>query len=437
MKRPAYVDENGNKINENGSLKHKLTLYFVIGTIFPIIILCLIFYQMYSNSSCLKVYNNIKNGANDYLEKKDKFPSFEGESVTVNVTKLYEERFLANYETNNTECSGSVKVTKYKDEYVYTIELENCKTCTTSKKYGKWSSFLSNYPKGKTIVDVIPYYNYYEVELGVTDWSKYYDDSELSDTIDETYKTRIPANDDLPTVPSDVKIIGLNTQQRTLYSYQDKTWKWYDIVGDYSDFSSEKPDGYAYKDTNTEKYSEWSEYSYSSPEEKEYRTIERKTAYKFYYLNDENKKIYYNNGKYSVSADRTKYPFMESETAVMFRYRDKVWRWYNGQKRNYSNYTNTPNERYLYKDLELYSLGANSAFKETSSLTSENSSYRVETKKVQTRFQIKYEVSSLPIYDTPLERETFLKRINTTIPKFANKDDIRVEVTYKFRYRKS
>lgn len=128
---------------------------------------------------------------------------------------------------------------------------------------------------------------------------------------------------------------------------------------------------------------------------------------------------------------------MEPETTTMFRYRDKTWRWYNGQRRNYSNYTSSPKSEYKYKDEELYSLGGNSSWSETSSLNSSNAAYRVEETKTQTRFQVKYELNSLPIFDKPVSRETFLKRIGTTVPKFAKDEGVRVEVSYKFKYRKS
>jgi len=438
VRRPTYVDSHGNKVSDDESLKLKQNIFLVIGTIIPIIILGLIFYQVFLNVSCNNTYNKIEKATKEYLESKNDMPAFDGESETISTADLYENRYLSSYETKNIECTGKVKVTKVEDDFIYTFNLTNCKSCTTSKKHGEWSNLKNSYPRGKSIVDVFPYYNYYEVELGVTEWSDYYDEEELGTKIDETYNTRIPANEPLPQVPSDVKIDGLNTEQRTLYSYQDKKWKWYDIEGDYSDFYSEKPSGYSQKDESTQKYTEWSEYSYTAPEEKDYRTIEKKIAYKYYYLDELNKKVYYNNGKYTVEADKTKYPYMDEETTEMFRYRDKVWRWYNGTKRHYSSYTNNPSNQYIYKDEDLYNLGSNSQWKEESSLTSENKSYRVETTKTQTRFQIKYEVSSLPIFDVPVDKDTFLKRTGAkTVPEFAREDGVRVEVTYKYKYRKS
>ena len=438
MKRPAYVDSKGNKISTDDSLKLRMNIGLFVGTIIPVVLLGFIGYQMFSNVNCNKTYDKIKAASKEYLSSKNKLPSFEGESEDVNVTELYEKRYLSNSETNNTECSGKVKVTKYKKDYIYTLNLTSCKSCTTSKKYGGWSGEQSSYPNGKAIVDVIPYYNYYEREVGATDWSRYFDDEELTSKIDETYKTRVPQNNQLPEVPSDVEIIGLQTEQRTLYSYQDKLWRWYDIPGKYSGFYSEQPKGYDKKDTNTEKYSEWSAYSYTKPEEKEYRTIQRKIAYKYYYLDENNKKVYYNNGKYSVDADTKKYPYMDEDTTTMFRYRDKVWRWYNGQQRRYSQAKATPpSSEYKYKDEEFYSLGSASSWLEESTINVNNMEYRVETTKVQTRFSIKYVVSSLPIFEKPVDRDTFLKKIDTDIPKFARNDNVKVEVSYKFKYRKS
>ena len=437
MRRPAYVDSSGNKVSNNENLKFRISVYFVISIILPVVIIGFMIYQVIANSTCNNTYNKLKTASKDYLTSENKLPSFEGESEEVNVSDLYEKEYVSPNDTNKTECSGKIKVTRYKKDYVYTLNLTSCNSCTVTKRYSGWSNEQNSYPFGKSIVDVIPYYNYYEREIGQTEWTSYYDDEKLTEKIDKNYNTRVPANNALPPVPSDVKIVGLETEQKTLYSYQDKLWKWYDIVGQYSGFSSAQPTGYASKDTSTERLSDWSNYSYSKPEEKEYRTIVSRVAYKYYYLDDNGHKVYYNNGKYTVEADREKYPFMDEETTTMFSYQDKVWRWYNGQKRMYSSYVATPPSTYKYKDEELYNLGSASTWSDKSSVTAANVSYRVEKSKIQTRFRIKYEVSSLPIFEKPVDRDTFLKRIDMAIPKFARDDGVRVEVTYKFRYRKS
>lgn len=438
LKRPSYVDSQGNKVDPNESLKLKMNIGLFIGTILPIILVIIICYVAIHNIYCNKTYTQIKNVTKEYLMSKHKLPSFEGESETVNVLDLYEKRYLRASETGNYEISGKVKVTRHKGDYIYTLNLTNCKSCTTSKKYGGWSSEKNYYPTGKAIVDVIPYYNYVERRLGVTDWSRYFDEEELSDTIDPKYKIPIPEKDELPSVPNDVEIIGLQTEYQTLYKYQDKLWKWYDINGDYSDFYSEQPNGYDSKDKNTEKYSEWSDFSYNRPEEKEYRTVEKRTAYKYYNIDEKGQKNYYNNGQYAVEVDKTKYPKMEDDSTIMFRYRDKVWRWYNGNQRSYSKASATPiGSKYIYKDEELYTLGNESNWSEKSSLNENNLNYRVETSKQQVRYAVQYIVTSLPIYKSPISRDDFIKKIGMGIPKFAKGSDVKVEVTYKYKYRKS
>ena len=72
---------------------------------------------------------------------------------------------------------------------------------------------------------------------------------------------------------SDASIINIESDSTYYYRYRDRTWKWYDIEGDYSEFSSEQPAGYANKDENSSRYTEWTEYSLNYPAEKDYRTI--------------------------------------------------------------------------------------------------------------------------------------------------------------------
>ena len=54
-----------------------------------------------------------------------------------------------------------------------------------------------------------------------------------------------------------------------------------------------------------------------------------------------------------------------------------------------------------------------------------------------TRFRIKYDILSLKVLDEPLNRQDFEKKVKMTIPQFATNNNYKLEVTYKFRYRKS
>lgn len=440
MRRKTYVDEEGNTIDQNfENKKPLLRFFFVFGTLLPIVIIVFIVMAVVQNNNCTQIYDTLKTTSLNYAKDQGTLPTIEGEYVNVRLDDLYAEEYLSSTSTNNSLCSGSVKITKYKDEYVYTIDVKNCGECSVNKKYGAWSSEQSSYPSGKAIVDVIPYYNYYDREVSITSWSNYYDDSELSDETSE-YGIRLPLDETtLPSIPKEGKITNIENDTIYYYRYRDRRWKWYDIEGDYSDFSSEQPANYANKDENTEQYTDWSEYSLNYPEEKDYRTIQSATGYKFYYLNDKNEKIYYNSGKYSARDDvnTTKYNRTEQETATLYRYRDKQWRWYNGTKRRYSTLTSSQPTGLPYKDIETETLGNPTSWDEKSHVTSENQEYRVEERKIMTRFRVEYEILSLKVLKNPLNRKDFENKVKMTVQEFYSNKNYKLEVTYKFKYRKS
>lgn len=440
MRRKTYVDEEGNTIDQNfENKKPLLRFFFVFGTLLPIVIIVFIVMAVVQNNNCTQIYDTLKTTSLNYAKDQGTLPTIEGEYVNVRLDDLYDEEYLSSTSTNNSLCSGSVKITKYKDEYVYTIDVKNCGECSVNKKYGAWSSEQSSYPSGKAIVDVIPYYNYYDREVSITSWSNYYDDSELSDETSE-YGIRLPLDETtLPSIPKEGKITNIENDTIYYYRYRDRRWKWYDIEGDYSDFSSEQPANYANKDENTERYTDWSEYSLNYPEEKDYRTIQSATGYKFYYLNDKNEKIYYNSGKYSARDDvnTTKYNRTEQETATLYRYRDKQWRWYNGTKRRYSTLTSSQPTGLPYKDIETETLGNPTSWDEKSHVTSENQEYRVEERKIMTRFRVEYEILSLKVLKNPLNRKDFENKVKMTVQEFYSNKNYKLEVTYKFKYRKS
>lgn len=439
MRRQTYVDEEGNVVDQSLEAKKPiLTFFFIFGSILPIVVIVLIIITMFQNGNCLKVYDSIKSASLKYAKDQGELPGIEGENTTVQITELYEEQYLKSSLTNNTRCSGSVKITKYKDDYIYTVDARGCGNCSVNTKYGAWSKEQTAYPSGKAIVDVIPYYNYYEKDTSYTKWTDYMDESEISDETSE-YGIKLPLDEeDLPEIPVEGKIVNIENDMTYYYRYRDRTWKWYDIVGDYSNFSSEQPQGYANKDTGSEKYTEWTEYSLNYPEEKDYRTIQSTTGYKFYYLNDKGKKIYYNSGQYSAREDvnTEKYNRTESDTTTLYRYRDKQWRWYNGTKRKYSSLSSTAPKGKPYKDTETETLGNPTAWEATIN-NAGDSDYRIIEKKIMTRFRIEYEVLSLKVLKTPLNHYDFEQKVKMTIPEFASNKNYELEVTYKFKYKKS
>ena len=440
MKRQTYVDETGNPINQ--SLENKkplLRFFFVFGTILPVVIIILIIVAVVQNNSCLKLYNSLKTASLNYAKDEGSLPTLEGESTSVRLDDLYSSKYLSSTNTDNNLCSGNVKITKYKDDYLYTVDARNCGKCSVNLKYGSWSKEQSSYPSGKAIVDVIPYYNYYDREISSTEWSNYYDDDELSDETSK-YGIRLPLDEEtLPQVPKEGKTVNIENNTTYYYRYRDRSWKWYDIIGDYSDFSSEQPQGYANKDESTEQYTEWSEYSLNYPSEKDYRTIEQTTGYKFYYLNDQGDKIYYNAGKYSAREDvnTVKYNKTDEDTATLYRYRDKQWRWYNGQKRRYSGLTSRQPTDKPYKDTETETLSSPSSWDPESHVNATNQEYRVEERKIMTRFRIEYEILSLKVLDKPLNKKDFEKKVKMSVPAFATNENYKLEVTYKFKYKKA
>lgn len=440
MKRRAYVDEDGNPINQSFENKKPLLfIFFVLGTIAPIIIIVLLVMAVIQNNNCLKVYNALKTASLSYVQDQGTLPSLEGESVSVSLDVLYNGTYLSSINTNDTLCSGTVKITKYEDTYVYTIDARSCGKCSVNLKYGEWSEEQSTYPSGKTIVDVIPYYNFYEREISTTEWSDYYDESDLEDETSE-YGINLPLDmTTLPEIPTEASIYNIENQTTYYYRYRDLSWKWYDIEGDYSDFSSEQPDGYANKDENSEIYTEWSEWSLNYPEEEDYRTIQSTTGYKFYYLDDSGNKVYYNSGQYSAKddVDTDTYDHTDSDTTTLYRYRDKQWRWYNGTQRRYSSYSSSAPSGRTYKDLDTETVGSWSSWSAESKINESNQDYRIEETKVMTRFRIQYEILSLLVLDESLNHSDFEEYIGMTVLEFSTYENYKLEVTYKFKYRKS
>jgi len=439
MKRASYVDQSGNAIDHIfESKKTFLNIFFVVGTIVPLILIGLIIYTMVDNSKCNKIYDSIKSATLEYIKDNDKMPDYEGDSVGVNIDKLYSGKYLSSFNTDNLVCSGKVIVTKYKNEIVYTLDVSNCNTCSINKRYGAWSEELNYYPNGKSIVDVIPYYNYYEREVLTTEWSRNYEADEISKK-ESKYGVKMPEEDDsgMPKIPTEGEIVEVQTLETPMYRYTDKQWRWYDEPLNYSEFSSEQPAGFSNKDESTKIYTEWSEYSLNYPEKKDYREINQTTGYKYYYEKD-GKKVYANNGKYTAAEDidESKYDQRDSDTSTLYRYRDAQWRWYNGKKRSYSSYHSVQPEGYPYREDETERETTTSSWKETSSIDASNSSYRNEETKILTKFRYVYEILSLPVLEKPVTLNKFEEETQMTPSEFAGLDDYKLEVTYKFRYRK-
>lgn len=440
MKRASYVDGAGNTIDHSfESKKTFLRIFFVIGTILPIIIIGFIIYTMIDNTKCKNVYKTIENATHEYLKDNGIVPTFEGESETVKIDKLYSGKFLSSGYTNDLTCSGKVKVTKYKNDLIYTIDLQNCNTCSTNQRYHTWSTETKYFPTNKTVIDVIPYYNYYERQISTTDWSKEFEEEDLEKKKSK-YGVRMPNEeniDRMPEVPTEGNVVEVQASESTEYRYRDKQWMWYDTPGNYSEFSSEQPNGFANRDDSTKTYTEWSEYSLNHPEEKEYRDIQSTTGYKYYYEKG-GKKIYANNGKYTASedVDQNKYTKRDDDTSTLYRYRDAKWRWYNGQKRRYSSYRSVGTKDYPYCDKETEQYTSYGSWSKESKITSANQSYREEETKQMTKLRYVYEILSLKVLDKEITQKEFIEKTGMTAPEFAALENYKLEITYKFKYQK-
>lgn len=440
MKRASYVDGSGNTIDHSfESKKTFLNIFFIVGTIVPLIIIGFIIYTMFENNKCSKVYDNIKKATLEYIKENDKMPDYEGDSVSINIDKLYSGKYLNSVNTDNLICSGKVKATKYKSDIVYTLDLNNCNTCSTNKRYGSWSDEIGFLPANKSIVDVIPYYNYYERQVLSTAWSRDYEADEISKKKSK-YGVRMPIEVDgvgMPKVPTEGDIVEVQTSETTMYRYKDKQWMWYDIEGNYSEFSSEQPSGFSTKDESTRIYSDWSEYSLNYPGKESYREIKQVTGYKFYYEKN-GKKVYANNGKYTAAEDidESKYDHHDSDTSTLYQYRDSLWRWYNGQKRSYSSYRSIQPDGYNYRDDDTVKESTYSSWNEKSSINAVNKGYRTEDTKILTKFRYVYEILSLKVLDEPVTRDKFIDLSGMNPSEFASLEEYKLEVIYRFKYRK-
>lgn len=440
MKRASYVDKSGNTIDHAfESKKTFLNIFFVIGTIVPLILIGLIIYTMIDNSKCNKIYSSIKSATLEYMKDNDKMPEYEGENVTVNIDKLYSGKYLSSGSTDNLVCSGKVKATKYKNEIIYTLDVNDCNTCSVNKRYGSWSGELSYYPAGKSMVDVIPYYNYYEREVLTTEWSRDYEADEISKK-ESKYGVKMPENTEdsgMPDVPTEGEVVEVQTLETPMYRYVDKQWRWYDKPLNYSEFSSEQPSGFSTKDEATKIYTDWSEYSLNYPGKQDYREIKEVTGYKFYYEKD-GEKVYANNGKYTAldDIDESKYDHRDEDTSTLYTYRDAKWRWYNGEKRAYSTYRSQKPDGYPYRDEDTEIDSIASTWKDTSSINDTNASYRTEEVKTLTKFRYVYEILSLPVLKKPVTLDKLEELLDMTPGEFASLEEYKLETTYKFKYRK-
>ena len=409
----------------------------VIGIILLIILItAFIFFKLSKEKKCKNVEKLILNQAESYAKNKKLLPTIEGDSITIDIDDIFKDETLKPIIKEST-CSGTIKFTKYKDEYIKTYDITNCDYCSTENRYKNWSNETNKRPSKKTLTDVIPYYNYYELNFYHSAWSNWISEDEIGKT-DETYQIALPLKQEIiPKIPVEGKIIKYEKEDAIWYSYRDKQWRYYkDNGGTYSNLSSEQPAGFANKDSSTEMKTAWTEWSLDYPEKKSYRTISSSTGYRWYYL-DENEKVYWNSGAYTPEQPSKEYDKKEKETVTMYRYQDKMWKWYNGNKRFYTGFVSVSNAPgYTNRDDDLFIYGNYSSYSDQNNLNDSNSWYREQKMKTYSRYRISYSMRSFLKFDTYVSKEEFEKALNMTTSEIAKREDIEIDIQYKFKYRK-
>lgn len=441
MKQIAYVDANGNAIEVNQDPKKILMkMGFVVGIILIIILIIVSITKSKQNKICSDLENKAIDAAYKYASDKELLPKIGGQYVVINLDDLYNEELLnkndMTMEKSGNIASGSVKIINYTDDFVKVVNLENCDYCSSSKRYSSWKKETTKKPSNNASFDIITYYNYYDKNSYDSSWTSWMARDKVSDN--KEYNSILPTDlKKLPTIPDEAKEITYQIETKTYYRYRDKKWKFYkNGFADYTSyFSSEQPEGYAEKDTATHKYSEYSEWSLDYPDKKDYRKIESKKGYRWYYTENK-KKIYWNNGAYAVEQPSELYTEHEKNTVTMYRYRDSMWRWYNGEKRVYSSYSSTMPKGYNYIDEELTEYGSWSSWSDESKVNASNIAYREQETDEYYRFRINYYMYSFLNQEKSLTEEDFVQATGLTLEDVVNDETKQLEITYKFVYRK-
>lgn len=182
------IQPKGNSYDGTTEYVEKKNHTLIIVAIFLIIVIVigLIVYYVSRSNKCNNIENMILNQTLTYAENNDLLPTVEGESITLNIDDVFLEETLKPM-LEEKICSGTVKITKYKDEYIKTYDITNCNYCSTDKRYKKWSKEVNKKPSNRYVIDVIPYYNYYEISYYHSAWSNWIPEEEVGE-VDEKYK---------------------------------------------------------------------------------------------------------------------------------------------------------------------------------------------------------------------------------------------------------
>lgn len=409
------------------------TLIILIGFAIFVITISIFIYNNTIKGKCSNFEKIAIDEAFKFAMDNNLLPGYESTSVTVNLDALpnWDNKFRNSY------CSGTLKITKTNIGYVKELDLTNCNKCTTEKK--KFSKLTDVFKENKNIVRVKITYNYQDRQINYSPWTEWYESSLISPN-ETSYGINMPYDEEnYPTIPENGVIIGYEVQKQNFYSYRDASWKFYKVANNsYSIFSSEKPTNYAFKDKKTEITSEQSDWSINYPEEKEYREIKKATGYKYYYVDEDGTKIYYNNGDYTVEIEdpilEKLYNKKEKDTVTMYSYIDTMWKWYNGEERGYSSYMKESNNTYPYKDTDLVKYSSWSKWGENSTLNNENKLYREEKTNIHSKYRAKYSFDSEPKLNNYVSLKDFEMATERSVADMIDDENVNVLIKYEYQY---
>lgn len=414
-----------NNLKNDYKTKSRIRIWIFIILVVTIFFI-IVFYKKRKNQiECRNMRTMTNSSVYRYLEINGLIPQLEGEKVIVNlqdVKKVMQGKKV---------CEGKVTVTNYKGEFVYTYNLSSCGICTTKKFSKEGNEYLKNKNQ-----EVVSYYNYRTINYYDSKWTGWMSSNYVTSEPDENGLYLPVEQSRLPKLPSEAIIVDYVIESKDKYRYRDKKWKWYkNNNSSYSDFSSERPDGYTTKDENAYIYSDYSEWSLNYPEVKSYRTIKTATGYRWY-TKKGRKKVYYNKGEYLVVSPGDEYKKDEKASAQMYRYMDKKWRWYNGTARSYTSYRSTASGNYIYKDEALTDYSSWSSWSDISHLDSSNSDYREQEIDTYRRYLIKYKIQSLDMLDSYVSQEQLEKKLGKSLEEIKQDESIDLLVVYKFKTEK-
>lgn len=429
-----HIQPKGNSYDGSNQYKekqnHTLTILGIIILISGII--GIIYYLNTRFKICTATETLILTRASEYVKEKNLLPKIEGESISITVEELFTNHARPMVDENT--CSGTITYTNYKGNHIMHYDITNCGKCTTQKRFPNWSKEQNKFPEDKKNIQVIPYYNYYEVSVYNSEWSKWIESAKITEK-NKKFNITLPKEQLLPRIPEEGVILRYEKEEQTYYSYRDKKYRFYkDNGGTYSDYSKEQPAGYSKCDYQTVKESDWTDWSLDYPEKKNYRTIESTTGYRWYYLKND-KKIYWNSGTYTPKQPNQKYNKKESKTVQMYRYRDKSWRWYNGEKREYSSLMVEPKYNYTIKDTGYSEYTNWSNFSPSSKIDNTNKAYREEKKDIYTRFRKVYQMKTFLRLNTYISKQDFEEKMKQPVPELMKNENLLIDIRYKFKYR--